>query len=468
MGKHSILTSEWSEPKEKVLHRVLGNQITLNEDISPFNFYCAWFQLIICAFIFTSVDFLQTILLTDTFQVPQDEIGGMIAKIQVADYSFKLLNAMVFGFIVDKFGRRVVYYYSIMCIAGGYILIPFQTEIFPGYLLVKLMLSQGVIALQMLPLTADYVHDSTKGKAASLNYTLGFVGALIAAFIFFLMNVLEASIQEIYWVFGFSILIFGNLLGIGVKGGTEYYRKQQEAQQLENGPVGSSWSDVYQSFKTIPWLKVILLISVLGNADLYVMSTGIPVLVKSMMVDQDEANIQCGIYLVIFFTLSFICTLCYGRLMDKLPHLKLLLPLMIIATFGFYAIPFVSNAHSPLLYAFMVFEGATLPGVFAFGTFLGTLYSPAIQRGRIGGIATSLGVIGALVMFVGGGYLHDYWRTDAPFIIYAGLITLCTIWVGILAFRLRKETTSHEKLESLIEKNISYFREAELSTAAEL
>jgi len=328
------------------------------------------------------------------------------------------------------------------------------------------MLSQGVIALQMLPLTADYVHDSTKGRAASLNYTLGFLGALIAALVFSTMNICGASIQEIYWVYGFFILIFGTFLGIGVKGGTEYYKKQVYNQRLEGGPVGSSWTDVYHSFKNIPWLKVILLISVLGNADLYVMSTGIPVLVKGMMIDQDAANIQVGVYLVIFFILSFICTLFYGRLMDKLPHLTLLLPLMAIATVGFYAIPFVSQANSILLYAFMIFEGATLPGVFAFGTFLGTLYSPANQRGRIGGIATSLGVIGAIAMFGGGGYLLDHWRTDAPFLIYAGLITLSTIWVAVLAFKLRNKVTASERTQALIEKNMSYFREAELSTAA--
>jgi MFS family permease len=430
---------ETEEREEARLHKVLWGKVTLNEDISPTNFYSAWFQLVICAFMFTSVDFLQTILLTDTFQVPQSEIGTTIAKIQLADYGFKLFTAMIFGFIVDQFGRRIVYYYSILSVSIGYLLIPFQSQIFPGYLLVKLFVSQGVIALQMLPLTADYVHDSTKGLAASLNYTLGFVGALVSAFVFFLLSLLQASITTTYWTYGLFILGFGAFLGIGVKGGTEYYKKQQLSQKFEGASVGGSWSDVFKSFRTIPWLKIILLISILGNADLYVMSTGIPVLVKSYTLTSEEANIQIGIYLVLFFTLSFICTLIYGRLMDRLPHLKLLFPLMVVATAGFYIIPFVSSPDSPFLYFFMIFEGATLPGVFAFGTFLGTLYSPAIQRGRIGGIATSMGVIGAIFMFVAGGYLHDIWRTDAPFLIYALIITISTIIVGMIFFKLKSQ-----------------------------
>jgi MFS family permease len=96
---------------------------------------------------FTSVDLLQTIILSDTFKVPDNQIGGVIANIQLIDYGVRLATAIFFGHIVDMFGRKIVFFYSILSVSAGYALIPLQSSIYPGYLLSKLLASQGIIAL---------------------------------------------------------------------------------------------------------------------------------------------------------------------------------------------------------------------------------------------------------------------------------------------------------------------------------
>jgi len=126
---------------------------------------------------------------------------------------------------VDKFGRKIVYFYSILTTAIGYILIPFQDTIFPNYLICKLIASQGIIALQMLPLTADYIHDTTKGFASAANYTQSFLGALLSSGTLWILSHVKASVLAIYWTYGFFILAVGLFLGLGVKGGTEYYKR---------------------------------------------------------------------------------------------------------------------------------------------------------------------------------------------------------------------------------------------------
>jgi hypothetical protein len=72
----------------------------------------------------------------------------------------------------------------------------------------------------MLPLTADYIHDSTKGMASALNYAMGFLGGLLSAVVFYILSMVQASTQETYWTYSGFILLSGIILGFGVKGGT--------------------------------------------------------------------------------------------------------------------------------------------------------------------------------------------------------------------------------------------------------
>ena len=46
---------------------------------------------------------------------------------------------------------------------------PFAADIYPAYLCCRILYAHGAIAVATIPLLADYVIDSTKGKASAIN-----------------------------------------------------------------------------------------------------------------------------------------------------------------------------------------------------------------------------------------------------------------------------------------------------------
>ena len=50
----------------------------------------------------------------------------------------------------------------------GLFVMPLSSSIYPTYLLCRILYAHGAIAIATIPLLADYVNISTKGKACSL------------------------------------------------------------------------------------------------------------------------------------------------------------------------------------------------------------------------------------------------------------------------------------------------------------
>ena len=439
------------------LVKVLKGALTLNEDITTFNFYCSWLQLILIALVMVSVDTLQALILKEKFSINQTEIGLTIAKIQLIDYSSRIIMAMFYGPLIDFVGRKIMYYYSIINIVIGFYIIPLQSSIFPGYLLSRLIISNGSVVLQMLPLLADYIHISNRGTAAGLNYTLAFLGAILSASCLYIFSNEGLVLETDYYIIGSFILVFGSLLGLGVKGGNQYYKRKAtelQSEVTEDISYNEQLKKVCKSFKDIPWLYISMICSVLGNSDFYVLTTGMVFLVQAYIPDSVKASTQVGQIQGIFFIISFTVSLIYGKLMDKVSHIRLLLPLMLVATIGFYTVPFFTDVSGLLFYTFVIVEAISLPGVFLFATFLGVKYCPSDQRGTIGGIITSVGFLAAMGVLVVGGFMYDNGIIDASLLIFGGIITVSTLGVVLIYFiKIRPKRLSTEAERLLIEDN---------------
>lgn len=178
--------------------------------------------------IFTLADTLQPMIIIDKhyYNVDKSMIGEINAKILAVDLPFRILFAPFYGTLADHFGRKALYYYAIVSLFLAFFTAPFHSEIFPGYLISRLLFINGGVCSLVLPFNADYVDNEYKGRAAGIAYTIGALGAVVSAFTLVILQKLSFSLGEIYQLIAFFILITGFINAIWIKGGNTYYREQ--------------------------------------------------------------------------------------------------------------------------------------------------------------------------------------------------------------------------------------------------
>jgi len=435
--------------------RVVFGRILLNDGISVTNFYTSWAFVAFLGFIMISSTTLEPEFINRELGVPSKDLGQKTAQLYLCDYMIRLLFALAYGVMIDNYGRKFVLTIGLILSSLGFLLIPnLSTSLFPGYYMGKAVFSSGIIALQMLPFAADYVHNSTKGIMTGLTFGVGFAGGAIASGIIKLLIKLDFAYKTIYWILAVIILIAGFFIRFGIKGGNEYYKIEKSELDIVIDEKTSKWMEVKQAFKGIPWISIALLFGILGNTDLYIMTTGLIIWIKSLVQPEEDPTVIATSFQALFFGLSFIVTAVLAVKVDKIPHMIIILPVLLFSTLGFTFVPFIHRTNSVLFYPFFVIEGLTLPAILVYSTYLSARYNPPRVRGTISGISNGIGFLGAILILSLGGYLHDYWRNDASFLIYWMLLFFTLIMVPTLYFiitrtnrkRLRK-TPSMEDIE---------------------
>ena len=154
--------------------------------------------------------------------------------------------------------------------------------------------------------------------------------------------------------------------------------------------------------------------------------------VKALMPEGGDPTPLAATYQAIFFILSFFLTGAIALKVDKIPHMKLIVPVLVISTFGFVLIPMIGSASSILMYVFFIIEGISLPGIFVFSTYLSIRYNPPEIRGILSGIGNGIGFLGAIIILGVGGFLHDYWRKDASFVLFGVLLAVTLLIVTVM------------------------------------
>jgi len=337
--------------------------------------------------------------------------------------------------MIDHFGRKFVMTIGILLTSLGFLLIPFiSTSLFPGYYIGKSIFSSGIIALQMLPLAADYVHNSTKGIMTGFTFGIGFIGGGIAAVFVKGLLYIGFAYHTIYWILSGTIFILGFILRIGLKGGNQYYKieKVEDEQQETEREGQTKWQEVRKAIRTIPWIPIAWMFGVLGNSDLYIMTTGLVIWIKSLIPADEDPTMLATSYQGLFFVLSFIVTAILALKVDKVSHMKIIFPILFFSTCGFTALPFVRNPRGVVMYVFFALEGLTLPGILVYSSYLSARYNPPKIRGTISGISNSISFVGAMIILSLGGILHDHWRKDASFIIYWILLFTTLLLVSLI------------------------------------
>jgi len=428
------------DPNKK--ERVLGNQILLNEGITKSNYYAAQIQQIMMVFAFTLGDTLQPMILLDNkyYNIAKESAGSMNASILAIDLPVRILLAPLYGALADHFGRRPMFIYSIISLSLGFLTAPFHSKVFPGYMISRLLMVNGAICSLVLPFNADYVDNSSKGRAAGIAYTVGAGGALIASAMLIIFQKLEFSLGKIYLIVGTIILVCGFLNSIWLKGGRTYYKPSYEDSENTDRIVPKlSFREklevIRSDIKHNAWIIVAFFLSLLGSADFYIITTIFVLYIKSFYGENTEAaeaiaNQQASTLQGIFFTFAVIFCVIYGYMIDAKNKARLLLIILTTAAIAFFSFTLVSSPYSIVLYTSVILASVSLPGVITFATFLAYRHFTPENRGILTGISAVFGVTGVATVMILGGYLFDNWTRNGPFLLYFILIvfTICIIF----------------------------------------
>jgi len=341
----------------------------------------------------------------------------------------------------------------------GCLLVPVLTTLFPGFIFAKALAANSAAAFATIPLLADYVADESKGKAAAfLAISIG-LAALISNLFVKALLYLEISLGMCYVITGIVVFVALCLNNLGLKGG-HYINTHRDSTLLEGSnnqeqqiSIIQNMKEAIKIFKSNGWLKISLVLEMLGSSDFMVFFTFITIYVKALFPEgtpENEQNIVVNNLQTLVIFPMFFCNLIYGYLLDKK---NMALQISLFGMIGGAAsFILIACSHNPKIWTLslgcLVF-GGTLPGLFVVTNYLGIKNYPAEKRGIMIGLAGLVGFTGYFIIATGGGLLFDYWQKNGPFVVCTALLGLAAILIVIIYVRMNRKSERQENFRDV-------------------
>ena len=418
--------------------------ILLNPGITTLNFVCSQINYMIMVFAFGITDTLQPLILLDKtyYNIDKNEAGTTLAIILFFQLLIKMSVSIIYGFASDKFGRKPVLYFGLFSLTIGLVLAPCFNEVFPGFLLAKLFVSNGCTAIAILPFNGDYVHDESKGRAAGVTVTLNAIGALLSNLFLKMLLIKGYTLQFCYWVSAAIIFVAFAVNTFGLKGGKYYMEKigdentklisPQEAEETTLQKIKGA----LRLFKENGWLTIALVLQILGNSDFYLAFTVLTLYIKSMFPDGTEdrvSNLAVNNVQTVLFIPTLVSNVFYGYYIDRTNKvIHVIMVALIGGCAGFVMMALVSTPYDVLLFSAAGLSGASITGIYVSSNYLCFTYYPKDKRGLMLGMTLLVAYFGYVIIASGGGFLFDHWRKNAPFLMYAVISVIAFFWVWII------------------------------------
>ena len=416
-------------------------KIILNKGISKTNYFCSLIHFLLMTFIFVSVDTLQPMLFKSSsyLNVTKDDIGSENARILLIDIIVKIIFAPIYGISADKFGRTRVLIIGYITMFIAIFLMPFSSNIYPQFCIFRMIYAQGTMAITTVPLLADYVENSTKGRGSAINVIMASLGAVISAYLIdnFLVNHMSLGTSGI--IVSICILVIGITYSAGLKHGKYYQKKHIQPSLKSNLTIG------FLAAIKNKWILLGYITSFLGRSNSIVLTLFLNLWVKSFYPNTDngdvQANIQAETLAGISYTIILLFSIFYGVLVEKWNKFAILAISYVFCIIGMNLFWICQDSKSVLCYCILAIVGVGFSGLDTISLYLINKYAWEDHRGKINGVASLFGVLGILIISLLGGYLFDIWDRNSPFLIFeiftaVGLVVL----IKIFFTRVKKKT----------------------------
>ena len=378
-----------------------------------------------------TVGIMQTYLLNEVLQIPQDEQGSIIGRLLIVQEVVVILLVGLAGSLSDRIGRPPVFAAGFFLLAIGYCLYPLVSndgpiEVIYQLVAFRLFIASGVACINVMlsSVANDYPVDKTRAKMIAGVFIFNGVGiATLPRFIGGLPGrFIEAGYDPViagrfaFWIVAGLCVMLGVVLLWGLKPGAP-------AQVSEREPMLTTLKVGLREGKK-PRILLGYVAAFVSRADLAVVSQFLTAWLVIEGINQGmttaEALLKATTFYVVIQAFALPWAVIFGIMLDKVDRVLGLVLGMSVAFIGYASLGALEDPLSNWMYVAAAFVGAGEMGANISATSLIGKEAPDRGRGAVLGMFSLLGAVGIMVVGLVGGWLFDNWKPVGPFLYMAG------------------------------------------------
>ncbi len=388
--------------------------------------YAATFTIGLMVFI----NLMQPYVMSEYLNIPEAEQGRLTGVLAFITELVAIAFAGLVGAWSDRLARRRIY-------AAGFVLLALAMVVYPlvgsvqQLMAARLLFAFAAVMLSTMyaAVLADYPLESSRGRLVAIAGICNGLGILLVSFLFVrLPEIFQArgSSPELagklaFWLVAVVALITAIFVRVGLHGGVSQRSRVGLLAQFRGGlgmaaqpRIAIAYASAFISRGDIAvvGLFVVLWLSQQGRA---------------AGMSATEALARGGMMVGIIQGAALLASPFIGVLADRIDRVRMMALGMGLSAAGFLYFGLVRDPLAPTVYpAAMLMGIGQIAAVISAQTLIGQ-EAPKETRGAILGVFTLFGALGILCMTMIGGFLFDFWRPGAPFILLGALALVLAV-----------------------------------------
>lgn len=400
--------------------------------------------------LFTLIGALQPFVLTSILQVPLAEQGRVTGRLGFFQEITVILTIGLLGVFSDKIGRMPVYAFGFLTLGIAYFLYPSATSV-EQLIFFRTIAALGMAAITVMftTVTADYVMDSSRGKATGWQGIFNGLGAILTSMLFLKMpEILEKragmsfveGLQTTFYIAAGIAVISALIMIVGLKKGVAVNEIERKSfLTLAREGIAAA---------RLPGVRLAYAAAFVSRGDMALVGQFLIVWLNKYGLEKAGLNesqslVQAQIAFVIVQLAAFFSAPVIGYLSDKMNRALAVAICVGISAVGYSSLFLMDNPLGWQMKIALILVGiGEMAGMIASQTLIAN-QAPKEIRGSVMGVFSFCGALGILLAFTLGGYLFDHWRESAPFLLFGVLGAFVALW-GFTLSRSGKFQNSYE------------------------